>query len=215
MLPTYGKAFGLGQETGLEELPEASGLMPDPDWKWSTYRENWGTGDTVNMAIGQGFLLVTPIQIARMVAAVANGGTLYRPYLVDRIAGDGLTPETVTSPQALNYLPLSEAHLSIIQDAMLGVTTNAEIGTATHRFRGLGIPVAGKTGTAEVGQEDAVPHSWFAGYFPADAPEIAMVVLVENAGEGSTVAAPMFRQIVEGYHGLPITPLPKPTETVP
>ncbi len=209
-LPTYGKAFGLGAVTGLSELPEAAGLVPDPDWKWATYRENWATGDTVNLAIGQGFLLVTPLQIVRMVAAVANGGTLYQPYLVDRVAGPDGTPQIIAGPTVVGSLPVSAAHLAIIQEAMLGVTTNTEIGTAWHRFVGLDIPVAGKTGTAEPAQKDAVPHSWFVGYFPADNPEIAMVVLVENAGEGSTVAAPMFRQILEGYNGLPITPLPTP-----
>lgn len=210
-LPTYGKAFGLGKETGLDSLPEAAGLVPDPEWKFATYRENWGTGDTVNMAIGQGFVLVTPLQISRMVAAVANGGTLYEPYLVERIEGNDLIPELRTSPTVAGNLPVSAAHLALIQEAMLGVTTDAEIGTATHRFVGLDIPVAGKTGTAETSQETAKPHSWFAGYFPANAPEIAMVVLAENAGEGSTIAAPMFRQVIEGYYGLPITPLPTGT----
>lgn len=210
ILPTYARSFGLGAETGLETLSEAAGLVPDPDWKWTTYQEHWGTGDTVNLAIGQGFLLVTPLQIARMMAAIANGGTLYRPYLVERIAGDGQHPEQVTHPRAVGQLPVSAEHLVTIQQALLGVTTDPEIGTATHRFRGLEIPVAGKTGTAQSAQEGALPHSWFAGYFPADDPELAVVVIAENAGEGSTVAAPMFRQIVEGYYGLPLTPLPTP-----
>ena len=212
ILPTYGKAFGLGVETGLAELPEAAGLVPDPEWKWATYRENWGAGDTVNMSIGQGFLLVTPLQIARMVTAVANGGTLYQPYLVDRVATPDGGQETIAGPVVVASLPVSDQHLAIIQDAMLGVTTNPTIGTATHRFAGLDIPVAGKTGTAEPGNELAEPHSWFAGYFPADDPQIAMAVMLENAGEGSTVAAPMFRQVIEGYYGLEITPLPEPPE---
>jgi penicillin-binding protein 2 len=208
-LPAFARAFGLGEKTGLQHLPEAAGLVPDPAWKRDTYQQGWGTGDAVNMAIGQGFLTVTPLQIARMVAAVANGGTLYQPTLIDRISGNEQFPEQINRPQAVGHLPVSEAHLAIIQDAMLAVTTDREIGTATHRFSGLGIPVAGKTGTAEVSQEGALPHSWFAGYFPADNPTIAMVVLVEHAGEGSSVAAPMFRQILEGYYGMPITPLPE------
>jgi len=212
ILPTYARAFGLGAETDLVGLPEASGLVPDPDWKWSTYRENWGTGDTVNMSIGQGFLLVTPLQIARMVAAIANGGTLYQPYLVDRVATPDGGQESIAGPAVVGSLPVSDEPLAIIQDAMLGVTTNPSIGTATHRFAGLDIPIAGKTGTAEPASEIAEPHSWFAGYYPADAPQIAMAVILENAGEGSTVAAPMFRQIVEGYYGLEITPLPQPPE---
>jgi penicillin-binding protein 2 len=210
-LPTFARAFGLGEKTGLVHLPEAAGLVPDPTWKVDTYHQGWGTGDTVNMAIGQGFLLVTPLQMARMASAIANGGVIHQPTLIDRIAGNEQFPEQVMRPQAVNHLPISEAHLSIIRAAMLGVTTDTAIGTATHRFSGLGIPVAGKTGTAEVSQEGALPHSWFAGYFPANDPTIAMVVLVENAGEGSSVAAPMFRQILEGYYGLPITPLPEIT----
>lgn len=207
-LPTYGHAFGFGAKTGIQELPEAEGLIPDPAWKMATYHENWGTGDTVNLAIGQGFLLVTPLQVARMIAAIANGGTLYQPYLIARIAGNANTPELVTQPRAVGRLPISQEHLTTIQEAMLAVTTEA-IGTATHRFRGLSIPVAGKTGTAEPADENDLPHSWFAGYFPADDPQIAMAVVVENAGEGSTVAAPMFRQVIEAYYGMPITPLPE------
>ena len=210
LLPSYGRAFGLGQLTGLTELPEAAGLMPDPRWKLETYSAEWSTGDSINLVIGQGFLLVTPLQIARALAAVANGGTLYRPYLVERVAAGAGSGEETTQPQAVGQLPLSAAHLAVIQDALLGVTSRPN-GTATHRFQGLEIPVAGKTGTAEAGVED-LPHSWFAGYFPADDPQVALVVMVENAGEGSTVAAPMFRQVVEAYYGLPLTPLPETEE---
>jgi penicillin-binding protein 2 len=211
-LSEFGKAFGFGEATGLDVLSEADGLMPDPAWKESVYQANWSLGDTVNLSIGQGYLLVTPLQIARMVGAVANSGTLYRPYLIERIAaGEAGEPEEVTRPSVVGQLPVANADLDVIQDAMLGVTTNPSIGTATHRFQGLDIAIAGKTGTAETARETDQPHSWFAGYFPADAPEIAMVVIVEHAGEGSTVAAPMFRQILEGYYGLPITPLPTPT----
>jgi penicillin-binding protein 2 len=209
ILPTFGKAFGLGQKTGLRELTEANGLIPDPEWKLTTYQEQWGTGDTVNMAIGQGFLLVTPLQITRMVAALANGGILYEPYLVDRIEASLSEPEITMYPKEVGRLPISNEHLKIITDAMLGTTTNAEIGTATHRFEGLNLKIAGKTGTAQPASDDDLPHSWFTGYWPANKPEYAMVVLVENAGEGSTVAAPMFRQIVETYYGLEVTPLPE------
>ncbi len=208
LLPTYGRAFGLGQETGLLEMAEAAGIMPDPEWKRSTYQEGWATGDAVNLAIGQGFLVTTPLQMTRAIAAVANGGTLYRPYLVERVAEGNRYPEEVTQPEAMGQLPISAENLAIVQAAMRGVTTRP-LGTATHRFQGLGVAVAGKTGTAEQPIEGELPHSWFAGYFPADDPEIAMVVMVENAGEGSTVAAPLFRQVVEGYYGWELTPLPE------
>ena len=208
ILPTYGSAFGFGVKTGLLELVEAGGLMPNPEWKKETYLTQWGTGDTVNLAIGQGYLLVTPLQVARMVAAVANGGTLYRPYLVHKIAGHEGMFTTIHQPRAVGRLPVSDVHLQVIQDAMWGVTTKAS-GTATQRFVGLGIPVAGKTGSAEPANAADASHSWFAGYFPADAPEVAMAIVVENAGEGSTVAAPMFRQIMELYYDLALTPLPE------
>jgi penicillin-binding protein 2 len=212
VLPRFGRGFGFGEPTGLEGVLEKGGLMPDPAWKADAIAEAWWIGDTVNLSIGQGYLLVTPLQMARMIAAVANGGTLYRPYIIERLgpAGD-VEPEQVIQPQAVDTLPVSPAHLAAIQEALLGVTT-MPIGTAPHRFTGLSIPVAGKTGTAEVGGPDTRPHSWFAAYAPAGRPEIAIVALVENVGEGSSVAAPLVRQVVEAYYGLPLSPLPPVAE---
>ncbi len=215
ILPTFGRAFGLGVPTGLQEIPEFPGLMPDPEWKQATYGEAWWPGDSVNLAIGQGYLLVTPLQVARMMAAVANGGTLYRPYIVARIGSGGEEyPEIVFQPEATGSLPISPEHLQAIREALAGVTTSP-IGTAAHRFVGMSIPVAGKTGTAQAPGAESLPHSWFAAYAPADQPEIAVVVMVENAGEGSTVAAPMVRQVVEAYYGLPLTPLPPESQPTP
>ncbi len=207
-LPQFGTDFGLGGMTGLEGLVEEAGLMPSPAWKEDALGTVWYPGDTVNLAIGQGYLRATPLQVARMMAAVANGGTLYRPFIVERIESGQYHPEEVTDPEAVGTLPISQAHLAALQKGLLGVTSNETIGTASHRFKGLSIPVAGKTGTAEAGGADAEPHSWFAAYAPADEPEIALIVLAENAGEGSTVAAPLARQVVEAYYGLPLTELP-------
>ncbi len=212
VLPQFGRGFGFGAPTGLAGLPETGGLIPDPTWKVNALGEPWWVGDTINLAIGQGYLLVTPLQAARALAAVANGGTLYRPYIVERIAAAGDIPEQVTQPEAVGTLPVSPEHLAAIQRALLGVTTNHSIGTAWHRFTGLNIPVAGKTGTATAGGPDTRPHSWFAAYAPANAPEIAVAVVVENAGEGSTVAAPLARQVIEAYYGLPLSPLPPQAE---
>jgi penicillin-binding protein 2 len=196
----------------LDGVIEEGGLVPGPAWKADVLGENWWVGDTVNVSIGQGYLLVTPLQVARMIAAVANGGTLYRPYIIERIgpAGD-VIPEQVTQPEVVGTLPVSPDHLAAIQDALLGVTTNP-IGTAPHRFAGLSVPVAGKTGTAEVGGPDTEPHSWFAAYAPANHPEIAIAIIVENAGEGSSAAAPLTRQVVEAYYGLPLSSLPPEAE---
>ncbi|MFN2272255.1 MAG: penicillin-binding transpeptidase domain-containing protein, partial [Anaerolineae bacterium] len=204
-------AFGFGEPTGIEGVLEEGGLVPDPTWKINAIGERWWVGDTVNLAIGQGYLLVTPLQVARMIAAVGNGGTLYRPYVIQRIGPAGDVPEQVTTPEVVGTLPVSPENLKAIQDALLGVTTKS-IGTAPNRFIGLSIPVAGKTGTAEVGGPDTQPHSWFAAYAPANKPEIAIAVIVENAGEGTTVAAPLTRQVVEAYYGLALTPLPPQAE---
>ena len=212
VLPRFARGFGFGEETGIEGVVEDSGLVPDPEWKQNVYNDAWRVGDTVNLSIGQGFLLVTPLQVARMMAAVANGGTLYRTYVIDHIGPSEDEPAgQVTQPEAVGELPLDSRHLAAIQEALLGVTTK-DIGTAPHRYAGLSIPVAGKTGTAEVPPADSQPHSWFAAYAPADDPEIAIAVIVENVGEGSTFAAPMVRQIVEAYYGLPLTPLPPQAE---
>jgi penicillin-binding protein 2 len=212
VLPQVARGFGFGEPTGLAGMFEEGGLVPDPEWKNNAIGENWWVGDTINLSIGQGYLLVTPLQIARMIAAVGNGGTLYRPYVVERIAAAGETiPEQVTGPEVVGTLPVIPEHLAAIQQALLGVTTRA-IGTASNRFYGLGVPVAGKTGTAEVGGSETVPHSWFAAYAPADEPEIAVVAIVENAGEGTTVAAPLVRQVIEAYYGWALSPLPPQAE---
>jgi penicillin-binding protein 2 len=217
ILPQYARAFGLGSPTGIQGVAEFGGLVPDPAYKVENYGEIWTSGDTVNLAIGQGFLTVTPLQVVQYAAAVANGGTLYRPRVIDRIgaAPDGSLSEEVFEPEIVGTLPLSEENLNAIRQGLEGAAQRAG-GTATHRFSGLSIPVAGKTGTAQAPGATSLPHSWFAGYAPSNChtlpegcPEqIAIVVMVENAGEGSTVAAPLFRQVVEAYFGLAETPLP-------
>jgi cell division protein FtsI/penicillin-binding protein 2 len=185
------RGFGLGKPTEIVGLDEASGQIQDPT----------GPVDAVNMAIGQGSVMVTPIQVARFVAAIGNGGKLYRPQVVERISSpDGKLSEQFKS-QLQGTLPLSAADLETIQQAMVGVIRNEKPrGTAWHVFTGLDVPVAGKTGTAQSGTD--LPHAWFAGYTfagRADKPDIAAVVLAENVGEGSDYAAPIFRRIVELY----------------
>ena len=129
-------------------------------------------------------------------AAVGNGGTLYRPQVVEMIASDPTHPDLTFQPAVVGQLPVSAENLAIIQDSLAKVTS-AEYGTAYEAFKGLSLTVAGKTGTAESGQN--LPHAWFAGYAPANDPEIAIAVIVENSGEGATYAAPLFRQVVEAY----------------
>jgi len=212
VLPDYARRFGLGTKTGIE-VEEDAGLVPDPDWKIQTRGEGWAPGDTVNLAIGQGELLVSPLQMATILAAVANGGTLYRPQTVEMIAANPGNPEWSFQPVAAAQLPVSAENLSVIQDSLYKVTS-ASHGTAYRAFQGLEVPVAGKTGTAESGQQN--PHAWFAAYAPADAPEIAIVAIVEHSGEGSSFAAPLVRKVVEVYFGVQLEPTPtaEPT-TVP
>ena len=198
ILPAYARNFGFGQLTGLQELPESPGLVPDIAWKNDTYGQPWVPGDSVNLAIGQGFLLVTPLQTARMMAAVANGGTLLRPQLVYRIG-----EEVILKREEMGRLPVSGEHLEAIQEGLLGVGT-LPYGTAYLAMQGLPFNIAGKTGTSETGEAD--PHAWFVGYAPADDPEIVVAVMIEHGGEGPTVAAPLFRRVIEAYFGLEPTP---------
>ena len=217
ILPDTARAFGLGQPTGIQGVAESAGLIPDPEWKIDTIGEGWVTGDAVNMAIGQGYVQVTPIQMANILAAIANGGTLYQPKLIDRIGSGGGAPEEELPLTVDGQLPINQEQLDVLRSALWEVA-NGSWGTATHRFQGLPVKVAGKTGTAEAPPN--LPHAWFAGYAPAapytrsdgtiiDKPEIAVVAMIENAGEGSEVAAPLFRRIIELYYGIePLYPFP-------
>ena len=211
VLPDYARRFGLGAPTGIE-VEEEAGLVPDPEWKIQVKGESWTPGDAVNLAIGQSELLVTPLQIAAILAAVGNGGTLYRPQTVEMLAVDPDSPDWTLAPVVTAQLPLSAENMEVIQDSLLGVTS-LSYGTAYQAFEGLEVPVAGKTGTAESGQHN--PHAWFAGYAPAQSPEIAIAVILEYSGEGSTYAAPLFRKVLEAYFGIEpaSTPTPTPVQT--
>ena len=212
ILPNMAHAYGFGEPTGIEGVPETAGSIPDPDWKFEKYGSGWSPGDSVNMAIGQGFVASTPLQIARMTAAVANGGTVYKPLLIDRVEETSGAPELIVQPEAMGTLPLSAEQLQTIQTAMSNVTQGT-YGTAVDKMYGLTVTTAGKTGTAQTGGEETLPHSWFTGYAPAEEPEIAIAVIMENAGEGSAVAAPIFRRVVELYYGIEPISIPVAIKT--
>ena len=192
------RAFGLGQATGLDQVAESEGLIEDPT----------DAIEAVNQSIGQGTMLVTPLQVAVFMAALGNGGTLYRPQMIEKIQPIDGDPTTIFKPEARSTLPLSPEYLRILQEAMISVIEDNR-GTANFRLRGYRIPTAAKTGTAESG--DGAPHAWFAGYTMAEEdtglPDIAIAVVLENAGEGSDYAAPAFRRIAEAYYyGRPQVP---------
>jgi penicillin-binding protein 2 len=204
--PQMALQFGLGQPTGIVGVAEAGGTVPSPEWKLAERGEGWVRGDAVNMGIGQGDVQVTPLQMANIIAAIANGGTLNRPTLIDRIGAGGGAPEEPFPVQANGELPLSPENLAIMQESLWKVANDSN-GTATHQFVGLPIQVAGKTGTAEAPPGNS--HAWFVGYAPANQPEIAIAVILEHGGEGSAVSAPLFRRIVELYYDItPVTPFP-------
>ncbi len=218
------RGFGLGTSTGIE-IGDKPGNIPDPT----------NEVDAINLAIAQGNTLITPLQVADFIAAVGNGGTLYKPSVIDRIVPVEGDPTYVFTPTMRGTLPVSAENLAVVQQAMVSVVMNPR-GTAYRTsayglnsfVTNTGIPVAAKTGTAESGSTD--PHAWFAGYTFAglkDRPDIAVVVLVENGGEGSVVAAPIFRRVLEIYFlgnpqmrypwesqiGVVATPTPEVTET--
>jgi cell division protein FtsI/penicillin-binding protein 2 len=199
-IASMARAFGLGAPTGIGVIAEATGNIPVPNQPV----------DATNEAIGQGNVLVTPLQVARFVAAIGNGGTLYRPQLIEKIQPVDGNPISAFKPEAEGTLPLRADNLAALQQAMQMVVKNP-LGTAYYTMLGLNFPIAGKTGTAQSGSTK--PHAWFIGY-TMDAqnsgkPDIAIAVMLENAGEGSDFAAPVFRRLVETYYyGSPQGPLP-------
>ncbi len=210
LLPNTARAFGLGTETGIQ-LSEAAGTIPDPTWKMENVGEGWVPGDAVNMAIGQGFVQVTPLQIVDFTAAIANGGTLYTPTLIDHVGAGAGAPEEQWPTKTRGQLPIIPEYLTSIQESMWSVANNENIGTAAFQFTGMPIEMAGKTGTAEAPPRNS--HAWFTGYAPASPytladgttivePEIAITIIAEHAGEGSAIAAPIFRRMVEIYYGI-------------
>lgn len=192
----YAQAFGLGAPTGIDLGGERFGLVPFSGMR-SRNKRPWQSGDTVNMSIGQGQLLVTPLQVARMMGAVANGGILWKPRLVQRVAkADGTLAYSATSKMT-ERVELSPVVWAFLRNALSAVVKE---GTgAAARLPGLDI--AGKTGTAQtIAKSDSAKgqdHAWFASFAPADDAQAVVVVFVERGGHGGDVAAPIARKIYE------------------
>ncbi|MDP2966483.1 MAG: penicillin-binding transpeptidase domain-containing protein [Pelolinea sp.] len=189
-LSDMSRGFGLGSATGIEQVAENEGQIVDPK----------SDGDAVQQGIGQGNMLVTPLQVARFTAAIANGGTLYRPQIIEGITNASGENVVTFVPESNGTLPVSEATLEAIRTGMRAVV-RSKTGTAHIPLGDLGIPIYGKTGTAENPLGDA--HAWFTGFTSTprtDRPDIAVTVIVENAGQGSEIAAPIFRRVIETYY---------------
>lgn len=197
-LASYALTFGFGKLTGIELPGEEAGVVPTEEWKQELYGEQWYPGETLIAAIGQGYYNATPLQQAMMLMAVANGGVVYKPRLVDKLlTADGALLEQ-TQSQVLRTIYLRPDVWDIIRQGLVAVTTR---GTGSSVFEGFAVKVAGKSGSAETGR--GTTHSWFACYAPADNPEIAVAVLVEEGGEGSVAAAPVTRKVLEAYFNIP------------
>jgi len=214
VLAEYAGGFGLGRPTGVDLDNEVSGLVPTQAWKLRKVGVPWQGGETLSVAIGQGFNLVTPIQMASLVAAVANGGVIYKPLLVERIEDVNTGEVAVIESQDVGRLPVSDETLERVRKGLVAVVDSRR---GTGRIADIaGVSVAGKTGTAQVvamgerpdtDEEEKTPfrfrdHAWFVAFAPVKAPRIAVAVLVEHGGHGGSTAGPIAREMMETYLGV-------------
>lgn len=195
-LQKFARKFGFGAMSGIDLPGETSGRVPDAAWK-AAYNQNypeyqkWLPGDTVNLAIGQGDLLVTPLQLADAYAGIANGGKVMRPHVLKQVLGPDGKPVLTYKPEVAFDSGVSAANLSAMKTGLVEVTTS---GTGRGAFAGFPVTVAGKTGTAQVAGKD--DYAWFVGFAPANNPKYCVAVMVEQGGHGGSIAGPAARQIL-------------------
>lgn len=196
-LDKWASAFGIGEKTGIDLPYEATGNVASPAYKRKVFDEDWYLAETFDAAIGQGFMLATPLQMAVVMSEAATGGKKFKPYLVkDIIAADGTTVKHF-DPVLVRDLGIDPAVAKLVQQGLHEVST---VGTASGMFRNFPVEIAGKTGTAENSQ--GREHGWFVAYGPFDNPNIAVAVIVENAGYGATSAVPIGYKILSAAFGL-------------
>ncbi len=206
-IASYSKQFGLGQKTGIDLPSERSGIVPSAEWKKKVKGEPWYPGETISVSIGQGFMTVTPMQMAQVVAATAMNGRIVKPRLVHAIRkrGTGKMEEVSTFSSEQMQIPRE-----VFEEIHKGLEAVVTEGTAKRSQSSL-VTIAGKTGTAQVvalrsGPEESIPkefrdHAWFVAYAPATDPTIVVVVLAEHMGHGGSAAAPLAKKLIEAYVG--------------
>lgn len=191
-LKEYWKLFGFGEKTGIDLDGENSGFLPDPEEKEARKNDIWRLGDTYNVTIGQGDLLVTPIQLLSQIAAIANGGKWYKPHILKEVKGG----EKV-QPEIIRDFSIFSDELKEVQEGMKD-TVRKPYGTA-YKLADLPMQVAGKTGSSQV-SNNTKTNAFFVAYAPADNPQIAILVLIENAREGSLNAVPVGKDVLDWYY---------------
>jgi len=190
----YMRDFGLGVKTGIDLPGEVTGLVPTREWKWDTQDEVWYPGDTMHLAIGQGSLLVTPMQMANYIAAIANGGTLWAPQIYKELKDSSTEIVSSSVPTIIRDDLIDQENIDIVREGMRAAVTRGSarlLNTSQYQ-------AAGKTGTAQVGG-DKQPHSWFVGFAPFDDPQIAWAVVVENGGDSTDAAVPIVKEVLDWY----------------
>ncbi|MCY0386893.1 penicillin-binding protein 2 [Robbsia sp. Bb-Pol-6] len=207
------KPWGFGQKTGIDVIGEATGILPSTDWKMHAYKkaaqQRWYDGETVSLGIGQGYNSFTILQLAHAMATLANDGTVMKPHLVKEIEDPVSHAQRLTVPKPSYQLDVTQANLDTVKQALVGVVNE---GTAKDVFRNAAYQAAGKTGTAQVftvGQnskyrahmvsERLRDHALFTAYAPADNPQIAVALIVENGGWGAATAGPIARRVLDYY----------------
>jgi len=201
----YAKQFGLGQETGVELPSERVGIVPSTAWKQKARNQPWYPGETISAAIGQGYVTVTPLQMASVIGTVANDGVSIKPRLVQAVMNRATGERAEFPPTVRGKVAVKPATIALIKAALADVVTK---GTATRAKSSL-VTIGGKTGTAQTaalrtGPEKDIPkrlrdHAWFVAFAPVEAPRIAVAVLAEHMGHGGSAAAPLAKDVIEAY----------------
>ncbi|MDO8676620.1 MAG: penicillin-binding protein 2 [Candidatus Azambacteria bacterium] len=192
----YFKLFGFGSSLGIDLPGETSGLVPNPTWKKSVKNESWFTGDTYNVSIGQGDVLITPLQLAAAISVIANNGILYKPKIVSKITDTNGNTLEKFEPEIIRNINIDKEKLQIVREGMRGAVTEG----SAYLLNDLLVKVAGKTGTAQVTNTFRKTNAWFTGFAPYDNPEIALAIIIEGAGEGSSAAVPVAKRVFEWYY---------------